>query len=189
MDKGWIKLYRQIQDNMLWTSSEPFDRRSAWIDLIMMANIQTKETIYRGQVIKIRRGQVYTSIRKLAIRWRWSRDKVNRFIKALIEAHMIEHNNRTTSGTLLTIVKYDDFQNRADTNKTTNKSTNKTADKSVNESLLKNNKNDNEEKKKPSADPVQEEEEETWNGKRLEDLTEQEYFDYIDSWPDEEEQT
>lgn len=146
MDKGWIKLYRQIQDNMLWTESEPFDRRSAWIDLIMMANVQSKEIMYRGQIITIKRGQVYTSIRKLATRWRWSRDKVNRFIKTLIKAHMVEHNTRTTNATLLTIVKYGDFQSRADSNKASNKSTHKDSDKDTDKSLLKKNKNEKENK-------------------------------------------
>ena len=146
MDKGWIKLHRQIQDNMLWTEAEPFDRRSAWIDLIMMANVQTKEIMYRGQVIKIERGQIYTSIRKLAARWGWSRDKVNRFIKTLIKAHMIEKDNRTTSATLLTVVKYDNFQSRADSNKASNKSTNKDSDKDTDKSLLKNIKNEKENK-------------------------------------------
>lgn len=142
MDKGWIKLYRQIQDNMIWNDTEPFDRRSAWIDLILMANVQTKEIIYHGQVIKIKRGQVYTSIRKLAVRWHWSRDKVNRFIKTLIKAHMVERDNRTQSATLLTIVKYSVFQDRHDSNKATNESTNKDSDKATDKSLLKNNKND-----------------------------------------------
>lgn len=142
MDKGWIKLYRQIQDNFLWADSELFDRRSAWIDLIMMANVRDKEIMYRGQSILIKRGQVYTSMRKLAARWHWSRDKANRFIKTLIKAHMIEHDTRTHSATLLTIVNYDNFQSRADSNKSTNKSTGKDSDKSTDESLLKNIKND-----------------------------------------------
>lgn len=150
MDKGWIKLYRQIQDNMLWTDSEAFDRRSAWIDLIMMANVQNKEIMYRGQVIKIKRGQVYTSIRKLAARWHWSRDRVNRFLKTLQQAHMVERDYRTQSATLLTIVKYGDFQNRADTNKATNKSTDKDTDKDTDKSLLKNIKN---EKRIKEAEP------------------------------------
>lgn len=152
MDKGWIKLYRKIQDNMLWYDSEPFDRRSAWIDLILMANVQNKDIMYRGQMIRIKRGQVYTSIRKLAARWHWSRDKVNRFIKTLIKAHMIEHDTRTQSATLLTIVKYGDFQNRADSNKATNKSTDKDSDKDTDESLLKKNKN--EKRNKESAAPT-----------------------------------
>jgi hypothetical protein len=57
---------------------------------------------------------------------------------------MVEHDTRTQSATLLTIVKYGDYQNRADTNKSTNKSTDKDTDKDTDESLLKNIKNDKE---------------------------------------------
>ena len=153
MDKGWIKLYRQIQDNMIWTESEPFDRRSAWIDLIMMANVQNKDIMYRGQMLRIKRGQVYTSIRKLAARWHWSRDKVNRFIKTLIKAHMVEKDNRTQNATLLTIVKYGDFQNRADSDKSTNKSTDKDSGKDTDKSLLKNIKNEKEKKEGTAPTP------------------------------------
>lgn len=152
MDKGWIKLHRQIQDNMLWTDSESFDRRSAWIDLIMMANVQDKEIMYQGRMLKIKRGQVYTSVRKLAARWHWSRDKVNRFIKTLVKAHMIEKDNRTHSATLLTLVKYSDFQSRADSNKSTHKDSDKSTDKSTDKSLLKNIKNEKEIKE--SAPPT-----------------------------------
>jgi len=34
--EGWIRLYRKMQDNPLWTS-EPFTRGQAWIDLLMIA--------------------------------------------------------------------------------------------------------------------------------------------------------
>lgn len=72
-------------ENEIWTEDDPFDRRSAWIDLIMMANIKTKTIIYRGHTLSIKRGQVYTSTRKLASRWNWSRDKVFRYLKLLEE--------------------------------------------------------------------------------------------------------
>ena len=36
--EGWISIYRQIQDNWIWKSKEPFDKRSAWIDLLLMVN-------------------------------------------------------------------------------------------------------------------------------------------------------
>lgn len=37
-DKGWVKIHRAIEDSGIWQHKEPFDKRSAWIDLIMMAN-------------------------------------------------------------------------------------------------------------------------------------------------------
>lgn len=145
-DKGWIKLHRQIQDNNIWLENSPFDRRSAWIDLIMMANIQNKEIIYRGKVLTIKRGQVYTSIRKLADRWHWSRDKVSRFVNLLEKTHMIRRDNRTTYATLITIVNYSVFQDVHDSHKDSNKDTYKDSDKDSHKALLKNIKNDKEEK-------------------------------------------
>ena len=142
MDKSWVKIYRQLQQSAIWVESSAFDRRSAWIDLIMMANIQNKQIIYQGQVLTIKRGQVYTSRRKLADRWHWSREKVNRFIKLLENLHMITLDKRTTNATLITIVKYEFFQDKPTKDKATNKTTDKAKDNATDESLLKNIKED-----------------------------------------------
>lgn len=163
MDKNkyWVKIYRQIRDSAIWLSDTPFDYRSAWIDLIMEANVKGREIVYKGQIIKIKRGDVYTSIRKLAERWHWSKDKVTRYLKLLSDLGMIKRNSSVKCATLLTIVKYEDFQNRKDSNKDSNKDsdedtdkdTHKDSDKDTDKSLLKNIKNDKEGKEdnSPSA--------------------------------------
>lgn len=159
MDKNkyWVKIYRQIRDSAIWLSDTPFDYRSAWIDLIMEANVKGREIVYKGQIIKIKRGDVYTSIRKLAERWHWSKDKVTRYLKLLSDLGMIKRDSSVKCATLLTIVKYEDFQNRKDSNKDsdedTDKDTHKDSDKDTDKSLLKNIKNDKEGKEdnSPSA--------------------------------------
>ena len=37
---GWIKLHRRMLDSDIWkaTKRKPFDKRSAWIDLLLRAN-------------------------------------------------------------------------------------------------------------------------------------------------------
>ena len=107
---GWIMLSRSILDNEIWTSDEPFDRRSAWIDLILMANYEDK-TFYtrRGTVVNVPRGSLFTSSQHLADRWHWSRGKVMRYTKSLIFLKMMT-SKRTADGQLLTIVNYDKFQ-------------------------------------------------------------------------------
>ena len=85
-DRGWIKLYRQITDSYIWSSSDPFDRRSAWIDLLLMANHETRSFMLKnGREQVIESGQLFTSLDHLAIRWHWSRNKVRRYL-ALISA-------------------------------------------------------------------------------------------------------
>lgn len=116
--RGWILLYRDIWDNPLWSPNrqmnDAFDIRSAWIDLLLMANYEDKEVVYGKKVIKIRRGQTLTSYRHLAERWNWSKNTVVRYIGLLCDMGQVTKLG-TQSGTLLTIVNYDKFQNRWDT--------------------------------------------------------------------------
>ena len=141
MDNGyWIKVYRKIRETAVWNNNEPFDYRSAWIDLIMEANVKANTFIYRGQTITVKRGEYYTSIRKLANRWHWSKDKVKRFLKILIKLDMVRIHKDIKCATLLTIVKYGDYQNVTDSNKYTHKDSNKDTDKDTGESLYKKDK-------------------------------------------------
>ena len=148
MDNGyWIKVYRKIRESAIWNNNEPFDYRSAWIDLIMEANVKPNTFIYKGQTITVKRGEYYTSVRKLSNRWHWSKDKVNRFIKILIKLDMVRKHKEVKCATLLTIVKYDDFQSRTDSNKYTHKDSNKDSDKDTDKSLYKKDKERKEIKK------------------------------------------
>lgn len=114
--KGWILLYRSIRDSWLW-DEKPFDSARAWIDLILDANHEEGKVYTHANLIKISRGQDWVSVRSLSSRWGWSRNKVLRFLKVLEEDGMIRM-KRTPYGTLLTIVKYGDFQDRRDTERT-----------------------------------------------------------------------
>lgn len=120
--KGYIKLHRSIQDNELWDDPEPFDRRSAWIDLLLMANHKDIEVYYDGKTLTVKRGDMLTSLRKLAVRWGWGKDKVERFMCFLESRHMLTRKRatqRATAGTLITIVNYDIYQGFDGTNETT----------------------------------------------------------------------
>lgn len=109
-DKGYIKLYRDIREHWLWQDEE-FSRGQAWIDLIMMMNHKDKETMFDGRLITVKRGSKITSIRKLSERWRWSRHKVSDFLNILEETGMILQ-LRDSRKTLITLIKYEDYQGR-----------------------------------------------------------------------------
>lgn len=157
MDNGyWIKVYRKIRETAIWNNNEPFDYRSAWIDLIMEANVKPNTFIYKGQTITVKRGEYYTSVRKLSNRWHWSKDKVNRFLKILIKLDMIRKHKDIRCATLLTIVNYSDYQNVADSNKDRHKDTHKDSDKDTGKSLYKKDKERKEIKEKGAA-PVSDE--------------------------------
>lgn len=112
-EKGWIKLHRSITNNPIWkaTKKEPFDKRSAWIDLLLMANHEER-MIYgtnSGKPIVIQPGQLHTSMDHLAERWQWSRNKGIRFFKQLAAQGMVTVNG-TPDGTTVTIINWGLFQ-------------------------------------------------------------------------------
>ena len=80
--EGWIKIYRKIMENPMYLS-EPFTRMQAWIDLLLIANRKDGFFYIRGNKVIVHRGQIVLSERTLAVRWKWSRGKVSRFLKDL----------------------------------------------------------------------------------------------------------
>ena len=129
--KGFIKIYRDIEDDPIWTSKEPFCKRAAWIDLTLMANHADK-TIYIGnQTLTVKRGQKLTSIRKLAERWHWGEKRTLAFIR-LLETDGKVYRTKTLNATLLTLVDYDKTQGQGNTtDRTTDSTTDRTTDLST----------------------------------------------------------
>lgn len=106
MDKGWIKLNRQIQDHWIWKNHE---FAYAWIDLLLIVNRTEKKILVDEKLITVKRGQILTSIKKLADRWGWSRKKAYSFIRVLEKDKMIDKKS-TSRYTTLTIVNYGKYQ-------------------------------------------------------------------------------
>lgn len=107
-NKGWICLHRSLQDSSIWVNNEPFDRRSAWIDLLLSANHEDREIMFDSHVRVVKRGQFLTSVIKLSERWKWSKKKTLKYLRLLEEAQMIskKSDNRATLVTLLNYSKY-----------------------------------------------------------------------------------
>ncbi|RXM72700.1 DnaD domain-containing protein [Clostridium tetani] len=106
--KGWISLYRALEDSWLW-EDKPFVRGQAWIDLLLQANHKDRKTFSKGELVNIKRGSFLTSDQALADRWGWSRKKVRTFLDVLVEEQMVEL-ERSPKGTSLSIVKWDLYQ-------------------------------------------------------------------------------
>ena len=138
-NEGWVKMYRSLTDNWLW-EDKPFARGQAWIDLLFLANHSEQKTFIDGNLEKIERGQIITSIRKLCDRWGWSNTKVRKFLKILESDSMVSIKNDTKK-TVITLVNYSvyqDFENEKTTQKRQQNDT-ETSQKHTN----KNVKNDN----------------------------------------------
>ena len=128
---GWVRLHRKIRECSIWDNETPFDMRSAWMDLVMMANYENKNIIFDYKPITLKAGQRITSVRKLSERWHWSKDKTQRYLELLVAEGMItkESNNRRT---LLTIINYGKYQGSCDTDEDTDKDTDQPQIKNIN---------------------------------------------------------
>jgi hypothetical protein len=156
--QGWIPVCRQIQEHWLW-KEKPFSKGQAWIDLIMLANHETKKMPYKGEIITCERGVVNLSISYLADSWGWSRDKTRKFLK-LLESDGMVTVKATTHRTTITIENYALYNDKPATNRQQNDSkptaSRQQADTTNNDN---NDNNDNNNKrgafKPPSLEEVQ----------------------------------
>lgn len=112
--EGWISLHRQLQEHWLWKSKEPFDKRSAWIDLLLMVNHQKEKVEFDKGLIEVERGQRITSLEKLSKRWKWSRHKVSDYLNQLEQDGMLVQ-VRDNKKTLISIENYDKYQIQKET--------------------------------------------------------------------------
>ena len=164
---GWIKIHRQIQNCLIW-DDKPFNMASAWIDLLLLANHEDKETIFDKKPILVKRGQRITSVRELSARWGWGKDKTLRFLRLLEREKMIVKDSDSRR-TLLTIVNYGIYQDCETENETVirtlagqSQATNKN-DKNDKNNIIRSNSDDLNEtdaqkKKKPKLTEEESEE-------------------------------
>ena len=163
---GWIKIHRQIQNCLIW-DDKPFNMASAWIDLLLLANHEDKETIFDKKPILVKRGQRITSVRELSARWGWGKDKTLRFLRLLESEKMIVKDSDTRR-TLITIVNYGIYQDCETENETVirtltgqSRATNKN-DKNDNNNICSNSDdlNESDKPKKKKTKLTEEENEE-----------------------------
>ena len=104
MAEGWIKLHRAIQEHWLW-DDEPFTRGQAFIDLLLMVNHKDKKIMFNGE------------LRQLSDRWKWSTNKVKKYLEQLQKDGMINYKSDNKK-TLLTIENYGVYQGQGNTEET-----------------------------------------------------------------------
>ena len=116
MAEGWIKLHRAIQEHWLW-DDEPFTRGQAFIDLLLMVNHKDKKIMFSGELIEVKKGSKITSLRQLSDRWKWSTNKVKKYLEQLQKDGMINYKSDNKK-TLLTIENYGVYQGQGNTEET-----------------------------------------------------------------------
>jgi len=135
MQQGWICIHRKIRECFIW-NEEPYDKAHAWIDLLLRANHRNKKIMVNGHIKVITRGQLHTSISSLAEQWKWSRNKVYRFLDVLKTEQMItieSNKGGTSNGTTITIVNYSNYQDKGNTDGTSDGTSDDTTSETTND--------------------------------------------------------
>ena len=107
-EKGYIKLFRSITDNFLW--EDRATKLQAWLDLLMMVNYRDKKTYFNNRLIEVKRGEIITSERKLAERWKWDKRTVKKFLETLQTEKMITFIIEENVCTTINVVNYCKYQ-------------------------------------------------------------------------------
>ena len=105
---GWIKLHRKIQDHWLFSFSEP-DKALAFIDLVLSASFDNGTVMIKGRTYHIKRGQFLVAQTTLQKRWKWSQNKVKRFLNLLKNERMVDIETDERAS-IITICNYSDYQ-------------------------------------------------------------------------------
>ncbi|MBQ2395939.1 MAG: hypothetical protein II304_02685 [Bacteroidales bacterium] len=150
---GSISIHRKIFLNRFSPvhRKDAFTEFEAWIWMLASAFFFTKETEIFGLNLEIERGSFATTIKHLADTWKWSRNKVYRFLDELEKDRAITLKKstqlctqlRSQKCTLVKINNYDDFQPKNFEEKTQSETQFQTSDDTLNNKVLIKRYNNN----------------------------------------------
>ena len=143
--KGWMPIYRRLQDHWLW-QDKPFAKGQAWLDLLLLASHNENEFLFGNQIVKNEIGSFITSELKLMERWGWSKTKVRAFLKLLQDEQMIvkKSDNKKTTITIVNYSIYGNYETAKELQKNNNKTSKKLQKDTINNDNNYNNYNNKE---------------------------------------------
>lgn len=154
---GWIKIHRSIKDHWLYTEKRIFSRFEAWNDILLTVNYSDAQTLIKGKLYNVKRGESILSLDSWAKRWGWEKSSVRRFLKLLENESMVvlDSDNVTTR---LTVCKYESYQDERNADETRKKL--KRNSNEIQTTPIKEEEEEQEEKRrvfiKPTTQEVQE---------------------------------
>ena len=146
-NKGWIKLYRDIAEHWVYTDPRLL---KVWIDILLSANHKPATVAVKGQLVDIKPGQFWTSLRKLSVKWGVNERTVKKYIALLQSDGMIFADFQVGYGTLITVHNYGVYQGFSDDqyNREYNREYNRTATENTTENTHKQEYKNNKEQHK-----------------------------------------
>lgn len=168
---GWIKIHRSIKDHWLYTEKRVFSRFEAWNDILLTVNYSDAQTLIKGKLYNVKRGESILSLDSWAKRWGWEKSTVRRFLKLLENESMVvlDSDNVTTRLTVCKYESYQDERNAEETRKKLKRNSNE-----IQTTPIKEEEEEQEEKRRVFVKPTTKEVEEYM--KEIEYNGDAEYF-------------
>lgn len=115
---GYVKMSRGWLDDEMFQDA-PYSERDAWAWMICEANWQDGRVSVNGRPVTIKRGQFCSSFRFMSRKFKWSPNKVIRFIERLKEWGVIKTSTEHGEN-LITICNYSKYQDKKNSDGTEN---------------------------------------------------------------------
>ena len=110
MSSGWVKIHRSLLNDDLW-QGEVFTEGQAYLYLIIKANYQNSELILdNGDVIVVKKGEIFTSQQKIADIFSWDRNKLRKYLRKMKKAGKIDVKTKYKKYTIITLLNYEKYQ-------------------------------------------------------------------------------
>ena len=103
-------------ENPILNRSRVYSNFEAWIWLLLKANHKDNKFMLGSELVKVEKGSMITSQKKLCRQFRWGNSKLRSFLKVLQKDKMILLKTNTQS-THITICNYDTYQDKQTANK------------------------------------------------------------------------
>ena len=116
MNKGWVSIQRKIFDNIILKPKGKYTRMEAFLWLIKETSYSDQQVNIGNEIYNIKSGQILRSQEKLRKQFKWGNTKLRNFLKLLekVGTIKVETNSKLT---MITMLKFNDFQKKQTENK------------------------------------------------------------------------
>lgn len=147
--QGWVKLHRKLLDNPV--ACRDSDYLAVWILLLLEATHDEIPKVFKGKKIILKPGQLITGRKHISQKLVIGESKVQRILSCYESEHQIEQQT-SNKNRLISIVKWDEYQQSEQQNETQMNNKRTTDEQPVN--TYKNVKNDKNVKNNKPPNPL-----------------------------------
>lgn len=120
-ERGYVMMSRKAYaDDPFWLEVREFSKWEAWEDLIQMAAWKPRRYAIGLAIEELQRGEFVASVRFLAKRWKWTKDRVFRYLAALENMRRLTRQREGQHGVVYALVNYERYQGGATLDETAN---------------------------------------------------------------------